>query len=64
MAVNRSIPTQAQATRSRVALDGFTEPAHFPSLATGLCERGYVGERLDAILSGNWLRILEAALPT
>jgi membrane dipeptidase len=57
--------TQAQATtRSRVALDGFTEPAHFPSLATGLRERGYVGERLDAILSGNWLRILEAALPT
>jgi membrane dipeptidase len=56
---------QAQATpRSRVALHGFTGPDHFPSLVTGLRERGYVGERLNAILSGNWLRILEAALPT
>jgi membrane dipeptidase len=56
---------QAQATaRSRVALDGFTGPQHFPSLAAGLRERGYDDERLDAILSANWLRILEAALPT
>jgi membrane dipeptidase len=64
--VDQTAPTaQAQATtRSRVALDGFTGPEHFPSLATGLRERGYDGERLDAILSGNWLRILKAALPT
>lgn len=56
---------QAQATaRSRVALDGFTGPEHFPALEAGLRERRYDGERLDAILSGNWLRILEAALPT
>ena len=56
---------QAQeSTRSRVALDGFTGPEHFPALATGLRERRYDGERLDAILSGNWLRIVEAALPT
>jgi membrane dipeptidase len=56
---------QTQATpRSSVALDGFVGPGQFPSLATGLRERGYVGERLNAILSGNWLRILEAALPT
>jgi membrane dipeptidase len=56
---------QAQeSTRSRVALDGFTGPEHFPALEAGLRERGYDGERLNAILSGNWLRILEAALPT
>jgi membrane dipeptidase len=56
---------RAQATaRSRVALDGFTGPEHFPALEAGLRERGYDGERLNAILSGNWLRILEAALPT
>ena len=56
---------RAQATaRSRVALDGFTGPEHFPALEAGLRERGCDGERLNAILSGNWLRILEAALPT
>jgi membrane dipeptidase len=55
---------KTQATpRSRVALNGFTGPERFPSLATGLRERGYVGERLSAILSGNWLRTLKAALP-
>jgi membrane dipeptidase len=64
--VDRIVPNaHVQASpRSRVALDGFTGPEHFPSLASGLRERGYVGKRLDAILSGNWLRILEAALPT
>ena len=53
-----------ESTRSRVALDGFTGPEHFLALTTGLRERRYDGERLDAILSGNWLRIVEAALPT
>ena len=57
-------PNAPASARSRVVLDGFTGPGHFPRLATGLRERGYVGEGLDAILSGNWLRILEAALPT
>ena len=55
---------EAQPTaRSRVALEDFTGPEHFPSLVRALSERGCDGEGLDAILSGNWLRILEAALP-
>jgi membrane dipeptidase len=49
--------------KSRLALDGFAGPDDFPSLVTALRERGYDGPRLDAILSGNWLRILRDALP-
>lgn len=32
-------------------------------LVTALRERGYEGERLEAIPSGNWLRILRDTLP-
>ena len=54
---------ETQATsRTRVALEGFTAPEHFPSLAVALRERGYDEESLHAILNGNWLRILEATL--
>jgi membrane dipeptidase len=60
---NASTAQTRPTPRSRVALDGFSGPEQFPSLARGLRERGYVGERLSAILSGNWLRILKAALP-
>jgi membrane dipeptidase len=49
--------------RSRSALDGLAAPEQFPSLATALRERGYDGERLESILRGNWLRVLEATLP-
>ena len=49
-------------TKSRFALEGVTGPEHFPLLAAALRERGYDGEQLDAILSGNWLRILRGAL--
>jgi membrane dipeptidase len=49
--------------KSRFALDGFTGPEHFPLLVTTLRERGYKGERLEALLSGNWLRILRETLP-
>ena len=48
-------------TKSRLALDGFTGPEHFPALVTALRQRGYDGERLEAIRSGNWLRILREA---
>jgi membrane dipeptidase len=50
-------------TKSGLALHGFTGPEDFPSLVTALRERGYDGPQLEAILSGNWLRILRAALP-
>jgi membrane dipeptidase len=64
--VDRVVPTGGapqSAARTRVALDGFAAPEHFPSLVNALRKRGYDGERLEGILSGNWLRILESALP-
>jgi membrane dipeptidase len=50
--------------KARFALDGFVGPQDFPRLASALRERGYDGPRLEAIMSGNWLRILRGALPT
>jgi membrane dipeptidase len=50
-------------TKAGLAVDGFTGPEHFPALVTALRERGYDGERLEAITSANWLRILREALP-
>jgi membrane dipeptidase len=49
--------------KSRLMLDGLAGPEDFPALVTALGERGYDGPRLEAILSGNWLRILREALP-
>lgn len=53
----------SQVAKSRFSLDGFRGPENFPSLVTALRGRGYDGQRLEAIMSGNWLRILRAALP-
>jgi membrane dipeptidase len=62
--VDQARPTaEAQAANARFALDGFSGPEHFPLLVTALRERGYDGARLEAIMSGNWLRVLEATLP-
>jgi membrane dipeptidase len=47
----------------RFALEGFTGPEHYPVLAETLRRRGYEGERLEAILSGNLLRVFRSALP-
>jgi membrane dipeptidase len=49
--------------KARLALEGFAGPEDYPVLVSALRERGYDGERLDAILSANWLRVLRAALP-
>jgi membrane dipeptidase len=49
--------------KSRFSLDGFTGPEDFPSLVTALERRGYDRRRREAIMSGNWLRILRRALP-
>ena len=48
---------------SQIWLEGFTGPEDYPALLAELRGRGYDGERLEAILNGNWLRILRAALP-
>jgi membrane dipeptidase len=55
--------TPHEQAKSRLALDGFTGPQDFPRLVTALRERGYDGPRLEAIMNGNWLRILRGALP-
>jgi membrane dipeptidase len=49
--------------KSRLGLDGLTGPDHYPALVAALRGRGYDGERLAAILSRNWLRVLRPALP-
>ncbi len=45
------------------ALEGLVGPEDYPALVTTLGGRGYEGERLDAILGGNWLRLFRGALP-
>ena len=50
--------------KARLALEGFAGPEDYPALVNALRERGYDGERLAAILSANWLRVLRATLPT
>jgi membrane dipeptidase len=52
-----------QAAKTRFGLVGFTGPENFPSLVTALRVRGYDGQRLEAIMSRNWLRILREAFP-
>jgi membrane dipeptidase len=45
-------------------VEGFEGPQHYPSLVETLRRRGYEGERLDAILAGNLLRLFRRALPS
>jgi len=53
----------AVAAKARHALEGFTRPDEFRALIAALRGRGYNREQLDAIMSGNWLRVLRATLP-
>ena len=46
-----------------LGLEDFTGPEDYPALVTALRGRGYDGEQLEAILSGNWLRVLRETLP-
>jgi membrane dipeptidase len=48
----------------RLGLRDLEGPQDYPRLVEALERRGYGGERLDAILSGNLLRVLREALPT
>jgi membrane dipeptidase len=52
-----------EAGGGRLGLVDFTGPEHFPGLVAALQARGYEGERLEGILSGNLRRILGRALP-
>jgi membrane dipeptidase len=49
--------------KSRLGLEGFRGPDDYPALVAALRGHGYDGGRLEAIMSGNWLRIVRAALP-
>jgi membrane dipeptidase len=49
--------------KSHLGLEGFTGPADYPGVVAALRGRGYQGERLEAILNGNWLRVLRGSLP-
>jgi membrane dipeptidase len=53
-----------KAGAGRFGLEGFTGPEHYPRLVDALRERGYDGDRLDAILGGNLERILRDSLPS
>ena len=53
-----------EAVKPSLALKGFTAPDGYPTLVAALRARGYEGERLEAITSRNWLRVLREALPT
>jgi membrane dipeptidase len=52
-----------EAGGGQLGLTNLTGPEHFPRLVEALRARGYDGERLEAILSGNLRRILDRALP-
>jgi len=54
-------PETVACRKARLALEGFARPEDYPALVCALRERGYDGGRLDAILGGNWLRLLRTA---
>jgi membrane dipeptidase len=63
---NELLPIVVEAREAgggRLGLRDFTGPEHFPALVAALRARGYEGERLDGILSGNLRRILDRTLP-
>jgi membrane dipeptidase len=49
--------------KAGIGLEGFTGPDHYPALVGVLGERGYEGERLEAITNANWLRVLRETMP-
>jgi membrane dipeptidase len=49
--------------KASFGLEGFTRPDEYPALVAALRDRGYDGERLEAILSENWLRVFREMLP-
>ncbi len=42
---------------------GLAGPEDYPRLVEAPVRRGHVGDRLERVLSGNWLRFLGEALP-
>ncbi len=46
------------------AIDNIAGPENYPEFVEALRGRGYTGERLEAVLGGNFLRLFRAVLPT
>jgi membrane dipeptidase len=44
-------------------IEGLSGPEEYPALVAGLRHRGWDGDRLDGLLSGNLLRFLRESLP-
>jgi microsomal dipeptidase-like Zn-dependent dipeptidase len=44
-------------------VEGLAGPEDYPALVEELRRRGYDGDALDAILSGNLMRLLRRGLP-
>lgn len=51
-----------RADSTPVWIDGFSSPEDYPAVVEALRDRGYDREALDAITSGNWLRVLRQTL--
>jgi membrane dipeptidase len=45
------------------AVEGLAGPEDYPALVSVLTSRGYAGDRLDAVLGANWLRLFRRGLP-
>ena len=45
------------------SIEGLEGPEGYPNLVEALRRRGYEGERLEAILCGNFTRLLRRGLP-
>lgn len=46
------------------AIEDLAGPEDYPNLVAALRARGYQGDRLDAVLGGNFLRVFRRALPS
>lgn len=53
----------ADGAESAFVIDGLAGPEDYPNLVVALERRGFGDEERDAVLAGNWLRVLRAALP-
>lgn len=45
------------------AVEGLAGPEDYPALVSALEARGYAGDRLEAVLGANWLRVFRRGLP-
>jgi membrane dipeptidase len=61
--ISPTFDSNATEGKADLGIEGFSAPDDYPALVDALRQRGYEGERLEAIMSKNWLRILRRTLP-